>query len=778
MILLIGGTAAIAGMSAVALIQTLNKLHSDALQRSIQESTEFAAVLAGQTSRSVEAINIVLEEIVTRIKEGTANSEPPENVLRSPETRDYLLERLARLPHADVVSIINKSGRIVSSTRPGPAPAVDLSDRDYFRAAIEGTRNIEISAPVANRIAGKTVVYFSRHIESADGEILGVANVGLEPSHLIESHATSAHVQGRALVLFRRDGVVLSHSEVPEAAGTKIPQNLPWHNLVQAGGGDYRTRSIFDGVERLVVVKPLRDWPLVVDVSQHEKAALSTWYEIRRNAWLFTVVAATTSVFLVSALLRKNRKLAEVQQLSWKLAHEDALTSLPNRRALIDELQRILSEGCEKSGAILFVDLDRFKAVNDSLGHVFGDELLCQVAGRLTKIFRKEDVVSRIGGDEFVIFVDGADSLFVGHLAERVIKELAHPFRLSNGSLANIGASIGIRVFGNSADAADKLIDDADRALYQAKLAGRGRYHLFEPALEAVALRRLKLDARMRLALERGEFELVYQPVVALLDGQITGAEALLRWHDPEHGTIMPGDFIPLAEETGFIEPLSRWVLENAIAQMSAWRAEGLSIRALAVNLSIQQFENAGFVPEVEALLVKYSLPAGCITLELTESMAMRNQAEATLRLAQLRKLGFTIALDDFGTGYSSLSLLRLLPIDRLKVDRSFVRDMLTEPAARSVTSAVIGLAKMLDLEVVAEGIETQDHLELLRSMGCEFAQGYFLGKPMSAAAFRNRLLSALIPKSPPFAWSTGLRGTQAPAGWRAQKLNSEGFGL
>lgn len=740
-VLLIGGTIVIAAISCIALIQTLDKLHRDALDRSLQESTEFAAVLAGQASRSVEAINIVLDEIATRIKESVRSGDPTSEALRSRGTHKYVVERLARLPHADVVSIIDSGGHIVNSTRPGPAPHIDLSDRDYFRSAKEGDRDIVISVPTENRVAAKTVVYFSRRIESATGAFLGVAIVGIEPQRLIESHATTAHVRGRALVLLRRDGVVLSHSEAPKAAGEKIPSSLPWHRLVQTGGGNYRTRSVFDGVTRLVVVKPLKDWPLVVDVAQNEDAALHTWYEIRRNAWAFAAVAATIATLLVGALLQKNRRLVEAQRTAWKLAHLDALTALPNRRALIDYINALRDDLGERRGAVFFVDLDRFKAINDSLGHIFGDELLRLVAERLTGIFRSSDIVSRIGGDEFVVVVEGADEPLAVRLAERVIAELTRPFCLSGGNIANIGASIGVRLFNGSKDHADKLIDDADRALYQAKLAGRGRYHLFEPELKAVALRRLTLDARMRAALEQGEFELAYQPILALTSGRIVGAEALLRWNDPDQGTIMPADFIPLAEETGFIEPLSRWALNTAMAQLSIWRQEKLPIESLAVNLAVPQLENANFISDVEASLAKYAVPARCLTLEVTESMAMRNQAETTARLTQLRQLGFTIALDDFGTGYSSLSLLRLLPLERLKVDRSFVIDMLSDPVARNVTSAVIGLAKTLNLEVVAEGVETHDHLELLRSLGCDYAQGYLFGRPMPAAAFRALIL-------------------------------------
>lgn len=731
---LIIGSITIAAICAIALNSTLSKLHDDAIDRSKRESAEFAAVLAGQTSRSVEAINLMLEELALRVASRLDQNDDTLAQFADQETHNYLKQRLALLPFAEVMTIVDSSGRIVSMTRTWPTPVVNIADRDHFQAVKDGAKDLVISTPVPNRVAGETNIFFARRIESSNGAFQGAVVIGARPDKLIDANAADAHVQGRTLVLVRRDGVLLAHSESPKSAGSKFPASAPWYPLVAKGGGDYRSPGYFDGIARLIVVRPLNHWPLVVNVSEREDAALRTWQQVRQTLAVGGTVAGLIALTLVIALLLNLRKLAEAQKTLWRQAHEDTLTVLPNRRLLTDHLDRLLRNESSTQGAIFFVDLDRFKSVNDSLGHAFGDELLQQVASRLSSLVRKSDIVARIGGDEFVIVVNGADSRSASALAERVIVEIGRPFHLAEGSQANIGASVGIRLFSEATEGGEKLIDDADRALYQAKLSGRGRACFYMPEMKVVARDKLMLDARMRRALDLGEFGLAYQPITTLRDRRLVGVEALVRWNDPTRGVVLPGEFIALAEETGFIEPLSQWVLNAAFAQMAAWRADDLPIDSMAINLGFRHFKSDGFVDEVKNLLGKHAIPAQCITLEITESMAMRDENEVKQRLSELCDLGFSIALDDFGTGHSSLSVLRYLPIHKLKIDRSFLSEVLTDPVANNVTLAIISLAKSLGLTVVAEGIESEGQLELLKALGCELAQGYLLGRPMSAS--------------------------------------------
>jgi len=726
---------AVGFVCAAALSAVLGQLRDDALTRSHRESAEFAAVLAGQTSRSVEAISIVLDELVQHVASRLGQEANAFERFADQETHLYLKNRLASLPYADVVTIVGSSGRVASITRAWPTPVIDLGDRDYFIAAQSGQKTLHISAPLANKVTGSTIVYFARRVETPSGAFGGVVLVGARPNSLIDAHATDAHVQGRSLVLARRDGIVLAHSLAPQAVGTKFPSHAPWYPLVAAGGGDYRTPGYFDGIARLVVVRPLKIWPLVVNVAQTEDAALANWYQTRQTLVIGGSAAGALAVGLTLLLLRNVRKLTQAQTGLWKQAHEDALTGLPNRRLLTGHLDRLLQAPPEAQRAVLFIDLDRFKNVNDSLGHAFGDELLQQVATRLRLHLGSNDLLARIGGDEFVmVLAEVADARAASGFADTLIGELEQPFNLGGRHRAHIGASIGIRLFAQTSDDGEQLIDEADLALYQAKLSGRGRASFYQPEMKAVARQKLTMDARMRRALELGEFGLVYQPLVAMGDGRIIGVEALVRWNDPNRGVVSPGEFIALAEETGFIDPLSQWILGEACTQMAAWRAEALYLDAMAINLSYRHFQRDGLIEQMQLLMSNHDIPAQCITLEITESMVMRDETEVNIRLSELCGLGFSIALDDFGTGYSCLSVLRHLPIHKLKIDRSFLRDMPYDPIANNVAAGIIGLAKSLGLQIVAEGIENQGQFELLKALGCDFGQGYLLGRPMPAA--------------------------------------------
>ena len=417
----------------------------------------------------------------------------------------------------------------------------------------------------------------------------------------------------------------------------------------------------------------------------------------------------------------------------WRQANEDPLTGLPNRRQLIDHLDTLAAAG--RRGALLFVDLDRFKAINDSLGHRSGDELLMQVAQRLTTLLDPDDMLARIGGDEFVVVTTThADTPSADALARRIIGAVEQPFELGGFHAAHIGASVGIRLLDGQPDDGDSILIDADLALYEAKTAGRGRSSHFRPEMKQAVRDRLALDARMRQALDRGEFELAYQPIVRMESRSIVAAEALVRWRDPARGVVGPSEFIALAEETGFIEPLSVWILDAAFRQMAAWRKAGLNLDAVTINLSFRHFQRAGLIEQLQVLISTYDIPPQSITLEITESMVLEDERDVNIRLSELCGMGFRIALDDFGTGYSCLSVLRHLPLHKLKIDRSFLADVPFDPIANKVVSGIVALAKSLELEVVVEGIETDAQLLLLQTLGCEYGQGYLLGRPMSGA--------------------------------------------
>ena len=435
--------------------------------------------------------------------------------------------------------------------------------------------------------------------------------------------------------------------------------------------------------------------------------------------------------------------LKQSEQQLERLAHHDALTGLPNRLLLLSRLEHALERTRRNAGigAVLFVDLDRFKNVNDSLGHPAGDELLIAVARRLRARLRDTDTLARLGGDEFVVILEEvATAEKAAGIAQELINRVSESFQLSGDNEVYIGASIGISMFPSDGEHAAELIQHADTALYEAKEAGKRTYRFYRAELTEAANARLDLEARLRRGLDRGELVLHYQPLVALDGERVVGVEALLRWNDPERGLIPPGHFIPLAEETGLIVPMGEWVLREACRQVQAWRAAGLSVDSVAVNLASRQFLLTDIADRVRAILAETGLPPRYLELEITESTLMHSGEAMVAKLAELKALGIRLAIDDFGTGYSSLSYLKRFPIDKLKVDKSFVRDIPADTADSEITAAIIGLGKTLQLEVLAEGVETPAQLAFLRQHGCDTAQGYLFSRPLPPADLEKYL--------------------------------------
>jgi diguanylate cyclase (GGDEF)-like protein len=383
---------------------------------------------------------------------------------------------------------------------------------------------------------------------------------------------------------------------------------------------------------------------------------------------------------------------------------------------------------------MLFVDLDDFKVVNDTMGHGSGDELLTAVAGRLTAAVRPSDTAARLGGDEFALLIDDApDTDAVEAFAERIVAAFTDPFPLTDAEVIAT-ATVGVATSADSADA-DELLRHADLALYAAKTAGKRRWRRYQPALSAGMLRRREVQAALEEAVNNSEFTLVYQPIVELDSGQIVGFEALIRWPHPQWGMMLPGQFISLAEETGHIVPLGAWVLGQATADMSRWRGQALNGQPLyvSVNVSARQFRTPGFVDKVRQALAASGLAPSALVLELTESVLLNRDEQIHNDLKELKLIGVRLAIDDFGTGYSSLSYLRELPIDVLKIDKSFVDEITAAKQQLALVEGIIGIAKKLDLEVTAEGIETDAQREMLVAMGCHYGQGYLLAMPASA---------------------------------------------
>ncbi|MDT4897628.1 MAG: hypothetical protein QOH25_2705 [Acidobacteriota bacterium] len=438
-------------------------------------------------------------------------------------------------------------------------------------------------------------------------------------------------------------------------------------------------------------------------------------------------------------LIFQIQNITDRKQAEERLLHDafhDALTSLPNRALLIDHLKLALarSERNEKTMfAVIYLDLDRFKVINDSLGHMIGDQLLVGIARRLENILRPGDTIARLGGDEFTILLeDIQDRNYVLQIAERIQNEISAPFSLSGREVFTT-VSIGIAISSKEYKQTEDVLRDADTAMYRAKALGKARYEVFDQGMHDQATKLLQVETDLRRALEREEFFVFYQPIMSLETGELRGFEALVRWRHPQRGFISPVEFIPVAEETGMIIQLGEYVLRESCRQMQKWQVILPSDPPLfiSVNLSVKQFSQPDLVEKVAAILTETRLDAKHLKLEITESAVMENVEDATELLTRLRALGLRISMDDFGTGYSSLSHLRRFPIDTLKIDRSFVTQMAEDDENAEIVRTIIGLAQNLGMDVVAEGVETPEQIETLKALGCEYGQGYFFSKPL-----------------------------------------------
>jgi diguanylate cyclase (GGDEF)-like protein/PAS domain S-box-containing protein len=461
------------------------------------------------------------------------------------------------------------------------------------------------------------------------------------------------------------------------------------------------------------------------------------------------VIGAVMVAHDVTIARELSRKLA-------RLALHDSLTDVPNRALLSDRLDQAMMRARRtgRSVAVLYIDLDRFKHINDSLGHAVGDQLLKSVADRLQSCVRSSDTVSRQGGDEFLILLaDVVQPHDAALCADKIITCLEVPHRIAGHDL-RISASIGIATFPGDAADAETLLRNADFAMYQAKYTGRNNYQYFKPDMNANALERQSVETDLRQAVARQEFVLYYQPKVELETGAIVGVEALIRWQRPRFGTMLPARFIPVAEESGLILPIGRWALDTACRQAKAWQNDGLAPISVAINVSAVELRGKDFLTNVRQILEQSRLEPRFLELELTETFMMQDWKSTAEILRALKSLGVRIALDDFGTGYSSLSHMKRFPIDTLKIDQSFVRDMTTDSDDASIVSAVINMGRSLNMRVVAEGVQTRDQLDFLKDRQCPEGQGYYFGPPVPADQL-TELLHVGAVRRPFFAGAT-----------------------
>lgn len=462
----------------------------------------------------------------------------------------------------------------------------------------------------------------------------------------------------------------------------------------------------------------------------------------------------------VTHTLQTHRDASEKYQ---RLAFYDQLTGLPNRSLLRDRLEQYLAEA-KRFGhlmGVVFLDLDRFKCINDSMGHAAGDALLQMAAKRMQNCLRNNDTVARFAGDEFVIILSGfRDLQNVPHIAQKLLRTLAEPYQLNDSEVFTT-ASLGIAIYPADGTSAERLMRNADTAMYAAKEANGNTYRLFSQEMDRKLSRRLEMETGLRQALLRQEFQLLYQPQFDMRNGQLVGVEALVRWNHPEKGLQTPDSFIPLAEETGIIAPLGEWILGEACRQWHLWPHIGGRPLRLAINLTGRQFKQDGLVAEITALLETTGLPPGCLELEITEGTLMQHAALAGPVLRQLKALGVQLSIDDFGSGYFSLAYLQNLPIDRLKIDPAFVQGGPGDKGHATIVTTIIDLARNMNLELIAEGVESAGQIDFLLQKGCHIGQGYYFAEPLDGDGISDFI--AELPAQPPGGMNgPSLRSTSA----------------
>jgi diguanylate cyclase (GGDEF)-like protein/PAS domain S-box-containing protein len=523
------------------------------------------------------------------------------------------------------------------------------------------------------------------------------------------------HRDGRIAFLNATGAKLMGFSSPSEALG------LPVAILIEPNGSGYTPEELLGAVGNGDLSKPV-----------HVKLR-------RANGELIDVELSVSPMTFerdsaVQCIVRDISERVRAQETIQRMAYYDPLTDLPNRALLRDRLGSALAQARRRTEtvAVVFVDLDDFKAINDTLGHGVGDGVLKAVSQQIRGVLREEDTVARQGGDEFTIIARVASRDDAGTLAERVLESIGGPFEV-DGHQLRVSASIGIATYPHDGDRDVDLIRNADAAMYRAKEWGHNVYRLYTPEMSESAAGRLELESAMREALERDEFELYYQPQVDVRDGSFVGVEALLRWNHPTRDMLSPGDFIELAEQAGFIGEIGHWALQTACEQATLWLAEGLEFGRVAVNLSAREFVQRNIVENVARALESTGLDASMLELEITETIAMYNVEQILAILQLLRNMGVRVAIDDFGTGYSSMSYLKRFPVQTLKIAQDFMRDVDVDSQSAAIASMLIELCRELDLDIVAEGVENQRQLEFLRERGCYVIQGYLFSRPVSA---------------------------------------------
>ncbi len=651
------------------------------------------------------------------------------------------------------VSIANSQGTIVDSTATMPQRSV--AEEDYFRTQRDSD-GFFVGRPPGGP-ANETSLRFSRRLNASDGSFGGAVVIMVAAAYFVSGYETARFGENGVLAIIGTDGIVrVRRSGESAFAGDTVNYDSAITKVAAIDTDATIVANSWDGVSRWTGAHELYGFPLavVVGLSVDEQLA-GTRREARSYWWragagslvviVLTVLLGRMSWQLTQSRLREGEiKLEHAKRVEY-LAYHDALTGLPNRSMFSKLLSQSLSEAHRygRQLAVAFLDLDRFKQINDTLGHEAGDQLLRDVAKRLRLCVRESDSVARLGGDEFVVLLpELSDLKDAGVIAEKILAAIAKPFTLI-GHEFRVTASIGISAYPIDGQDEQTLTKNADVAMYQAKSEGKNNFQFYAESLNANSLERLTLESSLRRALEQQEFRLRYQAKRDLHSGRITGMEALLRWEHPDLGLVAPMQFIPVAEESSLMLPIGRWVLRTACAQNVAWQKAGAPRLKIAVNLTGRQFFDEHLIEDVTGILESTGMDAHLLEFEISERLLIRD-VEATMQvLTRLKRLGVGIAIDDFGTGYSSLATLQRFPLNTIKIDRSLVAGLCAGAENMEFAESVIAMGKNLSLTVVAQGVETRAQADFLRAHACDELQGFYLNRPLPPDEFSVLLLAS-----------------------------------
>lgn len=739
MLFVLAGIGITLATTAVTVV-SLYEMRLDAMAQARDAAENLVISLQKETERNLDIYQLAMHDVAMTIQTPSLSG-------LSPETRQLIaFSTISNAKEPGVLFATDAAGTIVFGSRSLDSLKPNVSERDYFQIQRQQKHaGLFLSEPFLSHASDppQPEIALSRRLDDGNGQFAGIVAGTLRLNYF--RHLFEGSILGRhgTITLLRTDGTVLMRYPFHAGdIGSSLAKGHSLDPLVQSDHGTYIDIAVLDHVERLYSFRRIGSYPLIVVVGLATGDIYAGW---RKRAMAIGAVTVILDAFFISLSLMFARQLrkrlameCQLRQLAWF----DSLTGLPNRALLQRESLRVLTNHSRDAAsfATLFIDLDRFKRVNDTQGHAVGDEVLSEIGRRLREHVQADDVIGRLGGDEFLAILQRSDVLKATQIAGRILNDVYRPIVINSkhDTGITISASIGIAIYPHDGQDTDALLRNADLAMYQAKSAGRNQVRFYAPEYERQAKEHLELEIALQRALRSNALSVAYQPKVDAA-GILRGAEALARWHSDKHGQVAPDRFIAIAEESGLIAEMDAWVMGEACRQLAEWRAAGVIVPNLSVNVCAADFRRPDYPEFVARTLLAHGLTPEDLTLEMTERVLFDESAEDVRKsLDAVHALGVALSIDDFGTGYSSLSYLRRFAVKELKIDKSFVQGIGGDAKAESLAQTLINIGDVLKLTVTAEGVETAAQRDFLGQHGCHLYQGYLFSPPLPPADFRR----------------------------------------